>query len=72
MERDLEYLANLETLDNGKPFTFAQGDIGLAAKNIRYYAGWTDKIHGDTIPVGKSSPRALESFLLPSSSLINS
>ena len=52
MERDLEYLANLETLDNGKPFTHAQGDIAMSAKNIRYFAGWTDKIHGDTIPVG--------------------
>jgi len=51
MERDLEYLANLETLDNGKPFTYAQGDIALSAKNIRYFAGWTDKIHGSTIPV---------------------
>jgi len=51
MQRDLAYLASLETLDNGKPFTSSCGDIGLAIQCIQYYAGWADKYTGQTIPV---------------------
>ncbi|KAJ7376615.1 Retinal dehydrogenase 1 [Desmophyllum pertusum] len=49
IERDLDYLASLETLDNGKIFTDALGDIHISAKCFRYYAGWADKITGKTI-----------------------
>jgi len=53
IERDMEYLAALETLDNGKPFQDAYfGDVPLAIKCFRYYAGWADKNHGKVIPVG--------------------
>ncbi|XP_046393523.1 aldehyde dehydrogenase, mitochondrial-like isoform X2 [Ischnura elegans] len=51
IERDLEYLASLETLDNGKPYTDSLFDIKCAIDVFRYYAGWCDKIHGHTIPV---------------------
>jgi len=51
MERDIEYLASLETLDNGKPIAYAQADVKMSISNLRYFAGWPDKIHGDTIPV---------------------
>ncbi len=45
-------LAKLETLDNGKPlFESSQGDLPLAAQHFRYYAGWTDKFGGQTVPV---------------------
>ena len=45
---------SLEVLDNGKPFRDAYyGDIPFSVKVIRYYAGWADKIVGQTIPVGK-------------------
>lgn len=51
IERDHEYLARLETLDNGKPFKDAYNtDVVLAIKCYRYYAGWSDKIQGKTIP----------------------
>lgn len=51
IERDREYLSRLETLDNGKPFKDAYGiDLNLTIKCYRYYAGWSDKIHGKTIP----------------------
>ncbi|MBV8053731.1 MAG: aldehyde dehydrogenase family protein [Deltaproteobacteria bacterium] len=44
-------LAELETLDNGKPLTFARGfDIPAAAETFRYYAGWVSKIYGETNP----------------------
>jgi aldehyde dehydrogenase (NAD+) len=52
MEANLEELAALETLDNGKPLRDARAaDLPLAIDCLRYYAGWADKIKGDTIPV---------------------
>jgi aldehyde dehydrogenase (NAD+) len=47
MEKNFDELAALESLDNGKPFSFSKAaDIALSVKTIRYYAGWCDKIHG--------------------------
>jgi len=52
IERDRTYLASLETLDNGKPFTHAYSvDLELVIKCLRYYAGWADKTHGKVIPM---------------------
>ncbi|KAK0099020.1 hypothetical protein PV326_009771 [Microctonus aethiopoides] len=50
MERDVNYIANLETLDNGKTFSDSVGDVHASVGTLRYYAGWCDKIHGNTIP----------------------
>lgn len=51
MERDRVYLASLETLDNGKPYTNSvMVDVELCIRNLRYFAGWADKVHGKTIP----------------------
>jgi aldehyde dehydrogenase (NAD+) len=45
-------IARLETLHNGKPITESRHvEIPMAADCLQYYAGWADKIHGDTIPV---------------------
>ena len=55
IERDREYLARLETLDNGKPYKDSYNvDLSLTIKCYRYYAGWADKIHGKTIPIDGS------------------
>jgi aldehyde dehydrogenase (NAD+) len=44
-------LAELETLDNGKPLTFSCGfDVPAAAETFRYYGGWVTKIYGETNP----------------------
>ncbi|XP_033199527.2 aldehyde dehydrogenase [Bombus vancouverensis nearcticus] len=52
MQRNHAYLASLETLDNGKPYSTAyEFDIPGAIATLRYYAGWADKNHGKTIPV---------------------
>ncbi|XP_059622393.1 aldehyde dehydrogenase, mitochondrial [Phlebotomus argentipes] len=52
IERDRNYLASLETLDNGKPFAMSYNvDIPVALKNLRYFAGWADKNHGKVIPM---------------------
>ncbi|WP_066359880.1 aldehyde dehydrogenase family protein [Herbidospora mongoliensis] len=43
-------LAQLESLDNGKPYSVARAaDIPLAAELFRYMAGWATKIEGNTI-----------------------
>jgi acyl-CoA reductase-like NAD-dependent aldehyde dehydrogenase len=45
-------VARLETLHNGKPiFESRQIDIPAAAECFQYYAGWADKVQGETIPV---------------------
>ncbi|MFB6159601.1 MAG: aldehyde dehydrogenase [Haloferacaceae archaeon] len=49
-----EELAEIETLDQGKPISAARGSVETAARYIEFYAGLADKIHGDTIPVDGS------------------
>jgi phenylacetaldehyde dehydrogenase len=52
IEENIEVLAQLESLDNGKPLTVARAaDVPLTAEHFRYYAGWADKLEGSTIPV---------------------
>jgi len=52
VEKHLEELAELESLDNGKPITVARAaDLPLSADLFRYMAGWATKIEGNTIPI---------------------
>src|SRR5438270_3487037 len=52
IEKNAEELAQLETLDNGKPIKYSRaGDVPLTADHFRYFAGWATKLEGDTIPV---------------------
>ncbi|MGO8749928.1 MAG: aldehyde dehydrogenase family protein [Thermoguttaceae bacterium] len=52
IEKNSDELAALETLDNGKPIRDSRNvDLPLVIDVFRYYAGWADKIHGNTIPV---------------------
>lgn len=50
IQRDTKVLAKLESLDNGKTVGDSEFDIGCAVDVFRYYAGWSDKTHGNTIP----------------------
>jgi acyl-CoA reductase-like NAD-dependent aldehyde dehydrogenase len=51
IDKHADELAELETLDNGKPITFSRGfDVPAAAETFRYYAGWVTKIYGETNP----------------------
>ena len=46
----LEELAELESLDNGKPVTVSRAaDVPLAADLFHYMAGWATKLEGNTI-----------------------
>ncbi|EIW66947.1 aldehyde dehydrogenase (NAD+) [Tremella mesenterica] len=52
IERDLDILASLEALDNGKTFTAAKAfDVTESAATFRYYGGWADKIEGKVLEV---------------------
>jgi acyl-CoA reductase-like NAD-dependent aldehyde dehydrogenase len=51
IEENAQELAEIESRDAGKPITDTQRiDIPLVAATFRYYAGFADKIHGETIP----------------------
>jgi phenylacetaldehyde dehydrogenase len=48
----VDELAQLESLDNGKPYPVAQvADVPLSADMFHYMAGWATKIEGNTIPI---------------------
>lgn len=52
IEQNIEEIARLETLDNGKPLNDSlSADLPLVIACYRYYAGWADKIQGKTIPI---------------------
>jgi phenylacetaldehyde dehydrogenase len=52
IQQNLEELAELETLDNGKPIFFSRlVDVPSAAESFRYMAGWATKVEGNTIPI---------------------
>jgi acyl-CoA reductase-like NAD-dependent aldehyde dehydrogenase len=52
IEENGDELAELESLDNGKPLSYAKAiDVRAAVANFRYFAGWPTKIEGETIPV---------------------
>src|SRR6188474_2359523 len=52
VERDAAEIARLETINQGKPiFESAKIEVPFGASLFRYYAGWADKLEGETIPV---------------------
>ncbi|MGE4157819.1 MAG: aldehyde dehydrogenase family protein [Planctomycetota bacterium] len=52
VERDGKEIAELETRNQGKPFFESyKVDLPFVSMLLRYYAGWADKIGGESIPV---------------------
>jgi acyl-CoA reductase-like NAD-dependent aldehyde dehydrogenase len=52
VQRDAAEIAWLETVNQGKPiFESSRVDNPFVVSLLRYYAGWADKIQGETIPV---------------------
>ena len=50
VETHIDEIAELETLDNGKPiFESRYVDLPMVVDVLRYYAGWATKIHGETV-----------------------
>jgi acyl-CoA reductase-like NAD-dependent aldehyde dehydrogenase len=52
IEARAEEIAQIESLDNGKPVGLAQYvDVNGAVGHLRYFAGWPTKIEGGVLPV---------------------
>jgi acyl-CoA reductase-like NAD-dependent aldehyde dehydrogenase len=51
IEKHGDELAELITLENGKPLWEAKKEVGTAVSWTEYYAGWTTKLTGETIPL---------------------
>ncbi|THV04402.1 aldehyde dehydrogenase [Dendrothele bispora CBS 962.96] len=50
IEQNAEEFAALEALNCGKPFASAQREVAVGCvQELKYYAGWADKVHGKTI-----------------------
>ncbi|KOB73827.1 Aldehyde dehydrogenase, partial [Operophtera brumata] len=52
VERDSEYLIELESLNNGMLMSMARAMMQSFGNTVRYIASLADKIQGDTIPLG--------------------
>ncbi len=58
LEASIDDFALVETLDNGKPiFESRYVDMPSVIDCLRYYAGWADKVVGETLPL--SGPMVL-------------
>ena len=54
IDQNRDELAELETLDNGKPIFFSRMvDVPSVIETFRYFSGWATKIEGNTIPLSK-------------------
>jgi phenylacetaldehyde dehydrogenase len=63
IDQHADTLAELESLDNGKPLKMARfGDIVRASDTFRYYAGWATKIHGQTINLAALPSDSYQAF----------
>jgi acyl-CoA reductase-like NAD-dependent aldehyde dehydrogenase len=52
VEANADQLAELESLDNGKPVKIARiVDVSQTIAWLRHFAGWAERIQGDVIPV---------------------
>lgn len=52
LDENAQAMAEIESIDNGKPVTVAKAvDVSLAVAFLRYMAGWATKIEGSTVDV---------------------
>ena len=51
LEENAERMAILESKDNGKVIRETLNQMHFAARNYRFFAGYADKIYGETIPL---------------------
>lgn len=66
-------LATVATEDMGMPATFTLGEALFTAEYVEYYAGWADKLHGETIPLSAANtldytilePRGVVAAIVP-------
>jgi acyl-CoA reductase-like NAD-dependent aldehyde dehydrogenase len=51
LEAEADAIARLESEDNGRPIRETSAQAEIIPRWFRYFAGWADKIEGETIPV---------------------
>lgn len=51
LDRHADRFAVLETTDNGKVIRETRNQMGFAARNYRFFAGFADKLYGSYIPL---------------------
>jgi len=52
VQANADELAELESLDNGKPLKLAKiVDVAQTVRQFRHFAGWAERVFGTTIPV---------------------
>ncbi|XP_034945649.1 mitochondrial 10-formyltetrahydrofolate dehydrogenase isoform X2 [Chelonus insularis] len=57
MEEHKNELATIESIDSGAVYTLAlKTHVGMSIETWRYFAGWCDKIQGNTIPISHARP----------------
>lgn len=64
LDQHREELAQLITLENGKPIANARAEAASAASILRYFAGWPTKIEGSTLPVSPASGAPMLNYTL--------
>jgi acyl-CoA reductase-like NAD-dependent aldehyde dehydrogenase len=53
IDANADELAEIESLDNGKPVKLAKiVDVAQTVAHLRYFAGWPTKIEGSVVPTG--------------------
>lgn len=63
IEQEADQFAELEALDVGKSaLGTAAFDVQQAVRTFRYFAGWADKINGQTVPTGGFAGRRTLSY----------
>ncbi len=50
VKRNISELAQLESIDSGKPVSIASGEMWAVGEVFRYYSGWPTKVFGETTP----------------------
>lgn len=55
IEANADDLARIDSTDNGKIIRETRAQMGFAARNYRYFAGYADKMQGNTIPLDNGS-----------------
>jgi len=64
LEANSAELAELESIDNGKPRTAAERmDLPSSVRMLRYMAGWTTKLSGDHVEPSNAPPGAFHAYV---------
>jgi (Z)-2-((N-methylformamido)methylene)-5-hydroxybutyrolactone dehydrogenase len=55
IDQDAPHLSRIESTDNGKVTRETEAQMHVVARQMRYFAGYADKIYGKTIPLDNPS-----------------